>query len=209
MQFETPFQQELMSTNAAFGHQHPGVAPAPTSNRSNKNRLYIGFYHQRHQWDPSVRFRTALLLAPKKPDISSPQSWRYHIRDSFSSQGAIRWEYEGTQVNIVGDDPARRLVALVFLTKLHQEQASGVSLALALRNVEVDPHGGDGGAREWVWNAIRYLVEEGVIPPFPLRAQTIWQNGYQFAQDMEDCQDNKAPTCDIYGRKQKSTVPRG
>ncbi|KDQ52781.1 hypothetical protein JAAARDRAFT_476370 [Jaapia argillacea MUCL 33604] len=181
----------------------------PTSNKSNKHRLYLAFYHQTLEWDPSIRFRTALLVTPKDPSISKGQSWRYHVRESFHGTGLFHWEYEGTPVNLSGGDPARKLVALVLLSKLDPEEVDEVGLAALLRDVRVDPEGGDGGAREWVRNAIRHLVEEEVIPPLPFRAQTIWQNGYEFAQRMEDCDERTVPTCDIFGRRQNSKVLRG
>ncbi|KDQ59155.1 hypothetical protein JAAARDRAFT_654724 [Jaapia argillacea MUCL 33604] len=181
----------------------------PTSSKSNKHRLYLAFYHQTFEWDPSIRFRTALLVTPKDPASSKGQSWRYHVNETFYGRGLYRWEYEGTQVNLLGSDPARRLVALVHLSKLDPEVVDEVVLAALLRNVRVDPEGGDGGAREWIRNAVRYLVEEEVIPPLPLRAQTIWQNGYEFAQRVEDRDESTVPTCDIFGQRQKSNILRG
>ncbi|KDQ50987.1 hypothetical protein JAAARDRAFT_41616 [Jaapia argillacea MUCL 33604] len=197
-----------MSAITAFGFDNVRHKQS-ISSKPNKDRLYLAFYRQRFQWDPSIMFHTALLLTPKKPEASWVQSWRYHVRECLQEQGVLRWEYEGSQVNLRDDDRDGRIVALVLLAKWDPAQVTGADLAALLMNVEVDPKGGDGGARDWIWNAIRYLVEEDVIPPFPARPQTIWQNGDEFAEVMENCKDAKIPTCNIDGRRMKSTVPRG
>ncbi|KDQ55686.1 hypothetical protein JAAARDRAFT_37095 [Jaapia argillacea MUCL 33604] len=174
----------------------------PTSSQSNKNRLYLAFYTKTYQWEPRVRYQTALLVTPKKPNPSLVQTWRYHVRDNFV-EGLLRYEFEGIQtVNV-----DRRLVALVHVCKLDPE-ISGVGLSMLLKELEVDEEEGDIGAVYWVWKAIRHLVERGVISPLHLRPQKIWENGYQFAQAVEGREEGRVPTCDIYGTRQQSEVAR-
>ncbi|KDQ51712.1 hypothetical protein JAAARDRAFT_62399 [Jaapia argillacea MUCL 33604] len=169
----------------------------------NKDRLYIAFYSKPTATLDS--FHTALLITPKRPNPKKVQTWRYHVRENARNSGDYhRWEYEGGRIG--NGDPERRLVALVHLCKM----ASGVSnveLSVLFQDVEISSRWDDGGDRDWITRAIELLTNRRVIGEMALSLQMIWSNGYRFAGLVEG-NEERVPTCDIYGRMRKSEVRR-
>ncbi|KDQ58383.1 hypothetical protein JAAARDRAFT_68888 [Jaapia argillacea MUCL 33604] len=181
----------------------PAAVPLPaTSNKPRKKRLYLVFYRQRCQWEEGIKFHTAITVAPKKPDPSCRDTWCYHVRDSMRA-GMPSWEYESTQV--ANSDCT--MVAAVLLCKLNPT-TTPIGLSMLLREVPVWEQAEDRGARQWVWRATRLLVDREVIVPLRLNPDTIWQNGYHFAEDVENATGKNIPTCDIFGYPIKSEIRR-
>lgn len=178
------------------------VPTKPTSNRSNKHRLYIAYYSEGRAQGDDVKYHTALILAPKNPDPRKVQTWRYHVKN-IDRDGDDMWVYEGKPT--MNSD--QRIEAMTLLCKVDDENVSGLGLSMLLREIEVVQDERRWCSRHWVFSALQMLVERQVIPQLHMGPKSIWQNGYQFAKSVSTAKyPFSVPTCDVTGREIKSEM---
>lgn len=171
----------------------------PTSIRRNKPRLYLLFYAGGLG---ETKFHPVLALAPKKPDPSKVQTWRFHLK-RVGRDGSGWWSYEGSQVS----NYDQRMVAAVLVCKLDPD-ITGMGLAGLLKEVQIPEDADDSTSRQWVCSALKLLMERKVMPPLPLLPQAIYDRGHTFAENVSDVESTRVPTCDFTGTKMKAEIAR-
>ncbi|KDQ55649.1 hypothetical protein JAAARDRAFT_37053 [Jaapia argillacea MUCL 33604] len=173
-----------------------------TSNRRNKHRLYLAFYHQGREYGDDTEFHSALVLAPKAPVAGRMDSWRFHVRNIGVGRGCDNWIYEGKQA-LNGD---MRIVSMQLLCKLDDDRVSGMGLGMLLRDVDVAEDDPSWCSKHWVRSAIQMLVDKDVIPQLHMQSRTIWKNGFVFAKSVANRPSTCMPVCDTTGREIKSDI---
>ncbi|KAH7910144.1 hypothetical protein BJ138DRAFT_1114353 [Hygrophoropsis aurantiaca] len=172
----------------------------PLLSNSRKNRLYMSFYVRSSKID---QFHTGLTLTPKNPSAGKLETWRYHVKNVIDPITKTEiWKYEGVLV----PNTVVEMAACVFLGKLSSDVTSE-SINDLLERVPLKQDDKTWRCHDWVWDAVKALVDESILTNPNVNAQQIWQTGRKFAEGAGYA-TVAVPVCDVNGNGIHSELRR-
>lgn len=98
-----------------------------------------------------VKYHTAILLAPRKPDATKMQTVRYHAvnRPTGSAQSKVKWKFERTETRV----RTHNLVSVALLGRLPNDKTEA-DVHVELRKVNIDNSDPDWRCTNWAWDAV-------------------------------------------------------
>ncbi|KAK0452662.1 hypothetical protein EV421DRAFT_1898379 [Armillaria borealis] len=172
---------------------------------ANKNRLYIAYLVRHRKRPTDTKFRSCLLLSPKNSkDVTAEESYQYHSLNVIdpSSKKEI-WKYEMQRVQ----NRTIRIQGVQLVGKL-DKNLGGEALDEILRQVTVVQDDPSWVCHNWVFDAIVYLIDRGLLKPFEEghSVHEAWKVGFDFAEKAGYDTEQGLPTCDRKGRKIVSEI---
>ncbi|KIK06017.1 hypothetical protein K443DRAFT_3340 [Laccaria amethystina LaAM-08-1] len=175
--------------------------------RRNKRRIYLAFFHREFTPDNPIKYHTAFLVAPKRPNTTSEakNSRIFHVRKDLSNGREERWIFD--------PKPTRTrsyLLAGVMLLGKVPNAISADALEAIFESVPRLTAPRDNPrwlCRDWIWSALPILVGENVIKPLPSAPNDVWKAGLAFTEAQKvPMLFNPIPCCDALGRKIASEI---
>ncbi|KAK0458040.1 uncharacterized protein EV420DRAFT_410054 [Desarmillaria tabescens] len=174
---------------------------------TNKNRLYVAYLVRHRKRPEDIKFHSCLLLSPKNSkDVTAEESYQYHSLNVIdpTSKKEI-WKYVMQRVQ---NRPIR--VQGVQLVGKLDKRLSGDTLDKILRQVTVVQDDSSWVCHNWVLDAVKYLVDRGLVEPFEedFSIHKAWTAGFDFAEKAGYDAERLLPACDREGRKIVSEIGR-
>lgn len=123
-----------------------------------------------------------VLVSPKNPKPDDNNTWRLHVMNRPNpNRPSTQQEWVYDPLQIIGR--TSRLLALVLLGKT---EVSGEELSEMLDAVEMTQDDRNWDCTTWTLGAVRYMLNQGAIPPIPISLESLCDAGSQAAREFSN-----------------------